>query len=135
MPSGSSDDCAGVAVVGALSSLRGRAVRHHDSDPNSRMLGTMGVCIGFSADVDVSGSEDGLVQGTDGLADLGDVVIDIGAVVEGFVCDRPEVTKLVCDYNEATRGVGGGWAGVDVAVGVRGCRGTGGVVGRIRSRT
>ena len=48
-----------------------------------------GVDGGFGADVDVSRSEDGLAQGTEGLAGLGDVVIDINAVVEGFVCDGP----------------------------------------------
>ena len=46
------------------------------------------------------------------MAGLGDVVLYIDAVVEGFVSDRPEVTKLADDWNKATRGVGGVWAGV-----------------------
>ena len=53
----------------------------------------------FGTDVNVSRSEYGITQGTEDLAGLGDAVIDINAVVEGFVCDRPEVTKLTGDCN------------------------------------
>ena len=55
---------------------------------------------GFGVDVDVPRSEDGPAQGAACLVGLGDVVFNIGAVVEVFLCDRPDVETR---YNQAGR--------------------------------
>ena len=86
LPSGSSGDCAGAAVVEGAELVEepsSETPRFGSEQQDPKHEGDLNG--GFGANADVPRFGDGLARGAEGLASLGDVVVDVDAVAEAFL--------------------------------------------------